>query len=162
MPAARASSPRSRRVRRARRAAASPGAGPAFAGTVCGAALVVGVLLPWYTTNLGPPFSATSATGWEATNVARVALVLGAVLAGASILTVLESRGVIALPPGRLDALAWIALVAAALAVLLVGYRLLVMPEPAEFLSRQIGIYLAALAAVGGVLAGLGMVALRR
>ena len=43
----------------------------------------------------------------------------------------------------------------------LVGYRLLVMPEPAEFLSRQFGLYLAAAAAIGGVLSGLGAVATR-
>ncbi|WP_217913675.1 hypothetical protein [Miltoncostaea marina] len=162
MPAPRASTSRPRRASHARRAAGAAGAGPAFAGTVCGAALVVGVLLPWYTTNLGPPFSATSASGWEATSLARVALVLGALLTAAAALTVLDARGMLAMPPSRLDALAWVAVVAAGAAVLVVGYRLLVMPEPAEFLSRQIGIYLSALAAVGGVLAGLGMVALRR
>lgn len=163
MPAARASSLRSRRSRRARRAASSaPGAGPAFATMVCGVALVVGVLLPWYTTNLGPPFSATSASGWEATNLARVALVLGVVLTAAAGLTVLDARGALLLPSHQLDALAWIAVVAAAAAALVVGYRLLVMPEPAEFLSRQIGLYLAAAASVGGILAGLGTVALRR
>ena len=129
---------------------------------VCGVALVVGVLLPWYATNLGPPFSATSASGWEATTLARIALVLGAILAVAAALTVLDSRDALRLPSHQLDALAWIIVIAAAAAALLVGYRLLVMPEPAEFLSRQIGIYLAAVAAVGGILSGLATIALRR
>jgi len=36
-----------------------------------------------------------------------------------------------------------------------------VMPEPAEFLSRQVGLYLAMAAAVAGVLSGLGLAAAR-
>mgnify|MGYP001544243266 CR=1 FL=1 len=35
------------------------------------------------------------------------------------------------------------------IAAVLVGYRLLVLPDPAEFLSRQIGVYLAAAGAIG-------------
>ena len=35
------------------------------------------------------------------------------------------------------------------------------MPDPAEFLSRQIGIYLASAAAIGATLAGLAQVAIR-
>lgn len=130
-------------------------------GVVCGVALVLGVLLPWYATNLGPPFSATSASGWEATSIARVALVLGVVLAAAAALTVLDARGALRLAARHADALAWVMVVASAIALVLVGYRLLVMPDPAEFLSRQIGVYIAAAAAVGGVLSGLGTVATR-
>lgn len=134
---------------------------PAFVGVVCGVAIVVGVLLPWYATNLGPPFSATSASGWEATGIARVALVMGVVLALASAATVLDERGALTLSQRAADALAWTMVGSAALAVGLVGYRFLVLPEPAEFLSRQFGLYLAAGAAVGGLLAGLGAVATR-
>lgn len=153
--------PSTRAPLRQRRAARAVGAGPAYAGLVCGAALVLGVLLPWYATNLGPPFSATSASGWEATTIARVALVLGVVLAAAATLSVLDARGAFPLPAHQADALAWVMVVASAIALVLVGYRLLVMPEPAEFLSRQIGLYLAAAAAVGGVVSGLGTVATR-
>ncbi|WP_217923275.1 hypothetical protein [Miltoncostaea oceani] len=145
----------------ARAPRAGTSAGPAFVGLVCGLAVVVGVLLPWYATNLGPPFSATSASGWDATTVARVTLVLGVVLAGAAAATLLDDRGVIALSERQADALAWTMVVAAAVAAGLVGYRFLVMPEPAEFLSRQFGLYLAAVAAIGGVLSGLGAVATR-
>ena len=128
---------------------------------ICGVALVVGVLLPWYATNLGPPFSATSVSGWEATAIARVALAAGVVLAAAAVATVLDERGALTLSPRQADALAWAMVVAAALGAALVGYRFLVMPEPAEFLSRQFGLYLAAAASVGGVLSGLGVVATR-
>lgn len=159
MPSARV--PSTRAPLRPRRAAAAAGSGAAYAGLVCGAALVLGVLLPWYATNLGPPFSATSASGWEATTIARVALVLGVVLAASAALTLLDARGAFPLAAHHADALAWMMVVVSAIALVLVGYRLLVMPEPAEFLSRQIGVYLAATAAVGGVLSGLGTVATR-
>ena len=51
---------------------------------------------------------------------------------------------------------------ASAIALLAVGFRLLVMPDPAEFLSRQIGLYVAVAASVGGILSGLGQVARNR
>lgn len=139
----------------------APAAGPAFVGLLCGVAVVVGTLLPWYATNLGPPFSATSASGWASTSVARVALVLGVVLAVAAAATVLDERGALALSERQADGLAWTMVVASAVAAGLVGYRFLVMPEPAEFLSRQFGLYLAAVAAIGGLLSGLGTVATR-
>ena len=46
--------------------------------------------------------------------------------------------------------------------LVVVGYRLLVLPEPADLLSRQIGIYLATAAALLGVVSGLGLLAIRR
>lgn len=155
-PARRPAVPRARAPR-----AHGAGEGPGFVGMVCGAALVVGVLLPWYATNLGPPFSATSASGWEATTIARVALALGVVLVAAAVAVVLDERGAVSLSTRQADALAWTMVVAAALAAALVGYRFLVMPEPAQFLSRQFGLYLAAAASVGGLLSGLAVVATR-
>ena len=43
-------------------------------------------------------------------------------------------------------------------ALVLVGFRTLVKPEPAEFLSRQAGLYLALAAAGAAVIAGLAQV----
>ena len=57
--------------------------------------------------------------------------------------------------------MAWAVLGASVIAGILVGYRLLVLPEPAEFLSREIGVYLAAAGAVGGILSGLALIATR-
>lgn len=136
-------------------------AGTALVGVVSGVALVVSVFLPWYATNLGPPFSATSASGWEATGIARIALIAGLVLAAAAVILALEEQGALRLDPSHGNALAWVLLVAAILAALAVGFRLLVMPEPAEFLSRQIGLYIAAAACVGGILSGLAAIATR-
>ena len=130
-------------------------------GVVAGLVLVVAVFLPWYATNLGPPFSATSASGWDSTDLARLAAVMGLVLAITAGAALLDERGVIALQRRQVNALGWIMMGAAVIALLAVGYRLVVMPDPAEFLSRQIGLYLAAAAAIGGVLSGLGQVANR-
>jgi hypothetical protein len=137
------------------------GSGAPIVGVLAGLGLVVAVFLPWYATNLGPPFSATSASGWDSTNLARVAGVMGVVLFAAAAAALLDERGVVALPRREGDALGWIVMGAAAVALVVVGYRLVFMPEPAEFLSRQIGIYLAVAAAVGGILSGLGQVATR-
>jgi hypothetical protein len=130
-------------------------------GVISGVGLVVSVFLPWYATNLGPPFSATSASGWESTNIARVALVAGIILAGASVVLLLEEQGALSIDRAVGDALVWVVLVVAILAAVAVGFRLVVMPEPAEFLSRQVGIFVAAAAAVGGILAGLAAIATR-
>ena len=43
---------------------------------------------------------------------------------------------------------------ASVIAAVLIGYRLLVLPDPAEFLSRQIGVYLAAAGASAASSAG--------
>jgi hypothetical protein len=137
------------------------GSGAPIVGVLAGLLLVVAVFLPWYATNLGPPFSATSASGWDSTTLARVAAAMGLVLFGAAAAALLDERGLIALQRRQGDALGWIVMGAATIALLVVGYRLIWMPEPAEFLSRQIGLYLAVAAAVGGILSGLGQVATR-
>ena len=134
---------------------------PAYVGVLSGVVLVVAVFLPWYATNLGPPFSAVSASGWDATIVARVALAAGVVVLVASAALALEERGALRLSPSTGDALARGVVAAGALAVLLIAVRFVWMPDPAEFLSRQIGLYLAGAAAIGATLAGLAQVATR-
>jgi hypothetical protein len=134
---------------------------PAYVGVLSGLLLVVSVFLPWYATNLGPPFAAVSASGWDATIVARLALAAGAVVLVASIALALEERGALPLSVATGDALARGVVAAGVLAVLLIGVRFVWMPDPAEFLSRQIGLYLAGAAAIGATLAGLAQVATR-
>ena len=144
------------------RGPAMPGrVAPAYVGVLSGVLLIVSVFLPWYATNLGPPFSAVSASGWEATIVARLALAAGAVVLVASAALALEERGALRLSASTGDALARGVVAAGALAVLLIGVRFVWMPDPAEFLSRQIGLYLAGAAAIGATLAGLAQVATR-
>lgn len=136
--------------------------GAPAAGLIAGLGLVLAVFMPWYATNLGPPFAATSANGWDATALARIALIMGIVIAAAAAAAFLDERRVITLAARHAHALAWVVVGASAIALLAVGFRLLVMPDPAEFLSRQIGLYVAVAAAVGGILSGLGQVATHR
>lgn len=144
---------------RIRAGAGARGDAPAYAGLAAGAVLAISVFLPWYALNIAPPFSAGSASGWEWTVFARAAMALGVIVALASAAQLLDARGVLALRRTHRVALAWTAVVSAAVATALVGFRLVVMPDPAELLSRQIGIYLAMAAAVVAVLAALGQIA---
>lgn len=147
---------------RGRRAIAPPRASAAYTGVVAGVVVVISVFLPWYTTNLGEPFSPASVSGWDATNFARAAVIAAVVATIAAVTLALEERGALVLEPRTGETLAWVVIGAFGLALVLVGYRLLVLPEPADLLSRQIGVYLATVAAVIGVLSGLGLLATRR
>jgi hypothetical protein len=138
-----------------------PRLGAPYVGMLSGILVVVAAFLPWYATNVGPPFSPESVAGWEATNLARASVGMGIVVAVASVVAAIDAQGGLRLDPSVGDAVAWVVIAASAVAAVLVGYRLLVMPEPAEFLSRQIGVYLAAAGAVGGILSGLALVATR-
>ena len=88
------------------------------------------------------------------------ALSLGRLLV-ASVALALEERGALGLSIATGDALARGVVAAGALATLLIGIRFVWMPDPAEFLSRQIGLYLAGASAIGATLAGLAQVATR-
>jgi hypothetical protein len=147
----------------ARRQAAlrPPRGGAPYVGLISGIVIVVAAFLPWYATNLGPPFSPASVAGWEASNLAKASVVMGAVIAVASAVAALEARGGLRLDGSAGDAVAWVVIGASVIAAVLIGYRLLVLPEPAEFLSRQIGVYLAAAGAIGGILSGLALIATR-
>lgn len=138
-----------------------PRGGAPYVGMISGIAIVVAAFLPWYATNLGPPFAPESVAGWEATNVAKASVVMGVIVAVASAAAAVEARGGLRLGPSAGDAIAWAVIGASVIAAILIGYRLFVLPEPAEFLSRQIGVYLAAAGAVGGILSGLALIATR-
>lgn len=130
-----------------------------FAG---GALLVVATFLPWYAVNISPPFEPGSLRGWDATNFARVALVLGVVAAAAALIQLLGARGTVAVDARVAAALAWIGGAAAIVAAGLVAFRLLAMPDPAELLSRQAGLYLACAAAVVAAVGALSSLATHR
>lgn len=132
---------------------------PAMGGTAAGIVLAVSVFLPWYTTNIGPPFSATSASGWDSTMFARAAMGLGLVVALSSLALVLAGQGVLALERAHRVALAWATMSCAVAATALVAVRLVVKPDPADLLSRQVGLYLAMAAAAAAVLCALGQIA---
>lgn len=143
----------------ARRRVTTPGLMPLVAGVVSGAGLAAAAFLPWYAVNIAPPFSAGSVNGWDATVFARLATVLGVVVLLASAARVLGSAGVFRLERSVRVGLGWAALVAAVVALALVGFRLVVLPDPADLLSRQVGLYAAAVAAVAAVLSAIGQLA---
>jgi hypothetical protein len=138
-----------------------PRGGAPYVGMISGIVIVVAAFLPWYATNLGPPFAPESVAGWEASNVAKASVVMGVIVAVASAAAAIEARGGLRLGAQAGDAIAWAVIGASVIAAILIGYRLFVLPEPAEFLSRQIGVYLAAAGAVGGILSGLALIATR-
>jgi hypothetical protein len=119
------------------------------AAAACAAVLAASPFLPWFATDIGPPFAPESTSGWEATGVARIVLGLAALALAANLLLAFEAAGRIILDARGALGLAGIAAAAGALALVLVGYRLLVLPEPAEFLARDIGLYVALGAAAG-------------
>jgi hypothetical protein len=132
---------------------------PVYAAFVAGLALAGSVFLPWYSVNIAPPFEADTLSGWEATTFARVAMVLGLLVALAAAALLLSDRGVLRIKaPVRLG-LAWSVVVVAVAAVALVGFRLVVLPDPAELLSRHLGLYFAIVASVVAALGGLGRIA---
>jgi hypothetical protein len=133
----------------------------AYAAAICGVALAAAVFLPWYATNLGAPFETGAASGWEWTGLARIALALAVVAAGAAAALVLGDRGTLAMEPEIAVALGWATVGAHAGAFALVAYRVLVLPEPADLLSRELGLYVALLAALAGAIAGAVQVSAR-
>jgi hypothetical protein len=139
--------------------------GPAVASTLgllAGVLMAVAVFLPWYQADISGVFTVEGTSGWDATSVAKWVLALGILAACASALLTLDARGALPLDAGLARSLAWVLLLASAAAAVLVGYRLVALPGPApDFLSREIGLFLAMAATVAGTLAGLSQVAAR-
>jgi hypothetical protein len=129
-------------------------AGPALFGVVSGLMLVISVFLPWYAANLGEPASPLSTSGWSATAVAKGALILGVVWMLASALRLADHFDVYRIDSRTAEALGWLVVGAALVAGCLVAFRLVQPPEPADFLTRDIGLFVSLLAAGLGVTAG--------
>ena len=135
--------------------------GPAVIGVVSGLLLAVAVFLPWYSTNLGAPASPQSASGWAWTAVAKGVLVLGLVWALASALLLADHLDTYRIDSRTAEALGWLVAGAALLAAGLVVFRLFQPPEPADFLTRDFGLFVSLVAAALGVAAGFAQAARR-
>ena len=140
--------------------ARSPVAAPAL-GVLAGAGLVVAVFLPWYAASIGETFSPRSASGWEATGLAKLVLALGIVVALASLLLSAEARDVLELDVPTAQGLAVAVLGGSVVAGALVLYRMLVLPEPSDLLTRQVGLWAGVAAAAAGAAAGASLLAAR-
>jgi hypothetical protein len=130
-------------------------------GIASGAALVAAVFLPWYEGNLGSPTVPGARSGWESTTVAKGVFVLAVVALIAALLIAADVADVLPLERRTAESLAWLLVASSIVAGILVGYRLARPPGPAEFLSRDIGLFLGVAAAVGGAVAGLAQLARR-
>ena len=123
--------------------------------------MALAVFLPWYAANLGPPASSGTASGWDATAVAKGALALGVIWMLASGLLLADHLDVYRVDPRTAEALGWLVAGCAMLSGALVAYRLFRPPEPADFLSRDIGLFIGLVAAAFGVSAGLAQASRR-
>lgn len=136
-------------------------AGPAFLGVLSGLVLVVAIFMPWYEANLGEPASPGSASGWEATAVAKGAFGLAVLWILASALLLADHADLFRVDSRTAEALGWLIAGCALLAGGLIAYRLFKPPEPADFLTRDVGLFFAIAAAAIGVAAGFAQAARR-
>ncbi len=136
-------------------------AGPAIIGIVSGLLLAVAVFLPWYAANLGEVASPQSASGWTATTVARGALILGILWALASVVLLADYLDAYRVDSRTAEALGWFVTATALVAGGLVAFRLVQPPEPADFLTRDFGLFISLVAAALGVAAGFAQTAQR-
>jgi len=120
--------------------------------------LAISVFLPWYTADVAPPFTPEATSGWDATLLARIAFAAAVIALIASALIWLDVRGFLPIDADIMRALAWTCLVLAIVATALVAWRLVRPPGPAEFLARDIGLFIAQAAAIVALVASIGAV----
>ncbi|MFM9018273.1 MAG: hypothetical protein ACKORG_02410 [Actinomycetota bacterium] len=120
--------------------------------------LAISVFLPWYTADVSPPFTPEATSGWDATMLARIAFAMAVIALISSALMWLDLRGFLPIDADIVRALAWTCLVLTIAATALVAWRLVRPPGPAEFLARDIGLFIAQAAAIVALVASIGAV----
>jgi hypothetical protein len=152
-----------RRVRSSRRPhaglsrpprALGPWLGVSSVGVAAGALMIAAALLPWYGTNLGSPFTPETTSGWSAGPAGKAVLGLGIAATLVALALLADHAGALWLEGGVRRALALGLLGLSALGGALACYRLLVLPRPSGFFSRELGLYLALAAGAVGALVG--------
>ncbi len=124
--------------------------------------MAIAVFLPWYRTNLGEVTSPGSASGWAWTSLAKGALALAVVWIIAAGIVAADRLDFTRIDPRTAEGLGWIVALCAAGAGGLVVYRIFrPPPDQAEFLTRDIGLFIGAAAAAVGVVAGVAMATYR-
>ncbi len=135
---------------------------PALFAVLFAVLAIVAVFLPWYRPNLGGPLELDAATGWNATSIGKATAGIAVLWLGAAALSLVEQ-----VSPGRLDRatlhlMGWLVTICALICTALATYRLLRPPPPADFLTRDYGLFITIAACVAGVGAGLAMTHGRR
>lgn len=120
--------------------------------------LAVSVFLPWYTADVAPPFAPGASSGWDASMLARVAFAMAVITVILSGLMWLDVRGFLPLDADIVRAFAWTCLALTLVATALVAWRLVRPPGPAEFLARDVGLFIAQAAAIVALVASIAVV----
>ncbi len=111
-----------------------------------GAALAaISTGLPWFATNIAPSGSKGTTSGLESGIGAKLVLALMLVALFGGLCLLAASRELLRIGFRAGVILTAVMLITATAAAAIVAYRLIVLPSPAGFASRQYGIYLAAL-----------------
>jgi hypothetical protein len=135
---------------------------PALVALASGLVMVVAVFLPWFSTNLGEPTAPGSVSGWASTSVAKGVLAIAVIWTLAAALIVADRHDVLRIDPSTVEALGWLIAACALIAGGLAAFRLFRPPEPADFLARDFGLFLAIAVAFVGVAAGLAQASRQR
>lgn len=135
---------------------------PALAAVGLAILVVVSVFLPWYRPNLGRDFQLDPASGWTATSIGKATLAVAALWLIAAALSLVEQ-----ISPGHIDRstlhlLGWFVTICGVICSVMTTYRLLRPPPPADFLTRDVGLFIAVAASIAGIAAGLVMTHGRR
>lgn len=130
------------------------------AWTIVGAVvLIAATFMTWYETAIGPASAPNAVSGWDATSWGKLAVLAAAICLLCSTVVALDIRRSIALHGQMRRVLAWVGLGAAVVAALCVFARFVLPPDSAIGVTRELGLFLAVLAAAGTVVAAAAQLA---
>ncbi len=120
------------------------------------------MFLPWYRTNLGEPATVGRASGWEATGIGKAIVALTVIWIIAAAFAASDDFGNVRLDVRTIEGLGYLVSLCSLLGGALVAFRIARPPGAApDFLSRDIGLLVAAVGCAMGIVAGAAMAARR-
>lgn len=128
------------------------------AAAFCAGLVVASAFIPWYARQIGPIDAPSSLSGLDSGSFALIAIALGAFAVVTSAALALGAAGAVDVDAPIALLLTWACLGAASAAAALVALRLVFLPDPSEFLTRELGIWMAFLGSLGA--AGLSAIQL--
>lgn len=135
---------------------------PAIVAAAAGLVTLASVFMPWYRTNLGEPAAVGTANGWDATSIGKALVALSVIWLLAALLAASDDFGSVRLAVATIEGLGYLVALCGLLGGALVAYRIARPPgSTPDFLSRDIGLAVAALGCVAGIVAGAAMAARR-
>ncbi len=116
---------------------------PAVVTAAASFVVCLAVFAPWYTTQVAEIFSQGSVSGWNATLAAKIAAFAAAIATLGSLAIIGDARGLVALTPELVRGLVIACALGCGVCALSVAFRTVWIPEPAEFLTRDLGLFVA-------------------